>query len=233
MGRKKSLIVGIIIGLLVSLGLQVYGADVVSKVTAHLRNDYHITLTGELQQLPEEYGVLIYNDRAYLPIRYVGELLDCKIQWLENTKTIDIQPPKDNTDSTVIDTTNSGKIPQSIETTDYRITAFYLGRDDDEKYRYRLYLRLENKTKDSVYRLDAGSAQYVIEGKIHGYNSIIGVLPDATWNTAYARPEESLEGYIRLPEAANNAENVRIKVNITKDGSGEPIPVEFNIPLNQ
>jgi hypothetical protein len=43
------------------------------------------TTTGQVSE------ILIYKDRTYLPVRSIGEALNCKIGWDDNTKTVYVQ----------------------------------------------------------------------------------------------------------------------------------------------
>ena len=86
-GKKRYLLLGAAAGLLLSLGVQTYAQDALTSITAWLRNDYRIEYNGEEQTLPEGYDILVYQDRTYLPLRYVGELVGAEIEWNPETHT--------------------------------------------------------------------------------------------------------------------------------------------------
>ena len=141
--------------------MQTYAQDALTSVTAWIRNDYRIEYNGKEQTLPEGYDILVYQDRTYLPLRYIGAIVGAEIEWDSETHTAFIRREEsaDNPEtpdiSDTIDTTGYGTLPQSIETLEYRITATSLmGKDDSEGP--RLYLSLKNKS-DTVLRLDQGS----------------------------------------------------------------------------
>ena len=225
-GKKRYLVLGIAAGFLLSLGVQTYAQDAVSTVAAWIRNDYHIEYNGEEKKLPEGYQILVYQNRTYLPLRYVGELLGADIQWDGETNTASIFQEKN---PGIIDTTGYGVLPQSVETLDYRITATALmGKDDVEGP--RLYLSLKNKT-DSVLRLDQGSTVFEIDGKEYTYRDVDSLLYDSRWYTTYLEKDAEAEGYLRLPKEAKEASRITMTFHLTQDGNTEPIPVTFRLKL--
>lgn len=225
-GKKRYLVLGIAAGFLLSLGVQTYAQDAVSTVAAWIRNDYRIEYNGEEKKLPEGYQILVYQNRTYLPLRYVGELLGADIQWDGETNTASIFQEKN---PGIIDTTGYGVLPQSVETLDYRITATALmGKDDTEGA--RLYLSLKNKT-DSVLRLDQGSTVFEIDGKEYTYRDVDSLLYDSRWYTTYLEKDAEAEGYLRLPKEAKEASQITITFHLTQDGNTEPIPVTFRLKL--
>lgn len=228
-GRKRYILLGAAAGFLLSLGVQTYAQDALTAVSAWIRNDYRIEYNGEEQNLPDGYDILVYQDRTYLPLRYVGELLGADIQWDKETNTASIQQEKTPDTSDVIDTTVYGTLPQSVETLDYRITATSLmGKDDREGA--RLYLSLKNKN-DTVLRLDQGSTVFEIDGKKYDYGDIDSLYYDSRWYLYYLEKDQEVEGYLRLPPEASDASHVTVTVNLTRDGQSEPIPVTFRLQM--
>ena len=110
-GKKRYLLLGAAAGLLLSLGMQTYAQDALTSITAWIRNDYRIEYNGEEQTLPEGSDILVYQNRTYLPLRYVGELLGADIQWDKETNTASIRQEKPSDPSDTIDTTGSGTLP--------------------------------------------------------------------------------------------------------------------------
>ena len=224
MGKKRYLAAGLVLGICISAGVQVFAQDAVQKITASVRNDYTIQYNGETQTLPPTYHILSYQDRTYLPIRYISDLLGADIDWDAKTNTITIEQKKTTLDT--IDTTVYGKLPQSVETLNYRITAAILMEDQEKGD--RLYLHLKNKC-DTVLRLDQSSVVFDIDGKEYPYSYVDSLNYDKRWYTKYLEKDEEMEGYIRLPKEADGAEKITITLNLTQDNVKEPIPVTFRI----
>ena len=234
-GKKRYLLLGAAAGFLLSLGVQTYAQDALTSVAAWIRNDYRIEYNGEEQTLPEGYDILVYQDRTYLPLRHIGEMVGAEVEWDSETHTASIrrEEPSDAPEtpdiSDTIDTTGYGTLPQSIETLDYRITATVLmGKDDREGA--RLYLSLKNKS-DTVLRLDQGSTVFTIDGKDYDYRDIDSLYYDNRWYTTYLEKDQETEGYLRLPKEAAGAFYVTITTNLTQDGKSEPIPVTFRLKM--
>ena len=234
-GKKRYLLLGAAAGLLLSLGVQTYAQDALTSITAWIRNDYHIEYNGKEQTLPEGYDILVYQDRTYLPLRYIGEMVGAEVEWDSETHTASIrrEEPSDAPEtpdiSDTIDTTGYGTLPQSVETLDYRITATVLmGKDDSEGA--RLYLSLKNKN-DTVLRLDQGATVFEIDGEEYDYGDVDSLYYDNRWYTTYLEKEQEAEGYLRLPKEAADASYVTITTHLTQDGKSEPITVTFRLKM--
>ena len=49
----------------------------------------HITIDGELVEIPEGYGAaMIYNDRTMVPVRFVSEFLGFAVDWVESDRLV-------------------------------------------------------------------------------------------------------------------------------------------------
>ncbi|MEB3102950.1 hypothetical protein [Ferviditalea candida] len=68
-----------------SFAAGVYASGESEKVTAFLRNDYHVKVDGREAAAAK---VLVYNNESYLPVRTIGELLGNEILWGSETKSI-------------------------------------------------------------------------------------------------------------------------------------------------
>ena len=80
--KKYGLAVSCLIcGLLLGLGVQTFAADSIRHVTASINETFRFVVDGEETELPEEYDVLVYNNRTYLPVRAVGDMLGAQIDW--------------------------------------------------------------------------------------------------------------------------------------------------------
>lgn len=224
MGKKRYLAAGLALGICASVSVQVFAQDIIQSITASIRDDYTIRYNGETQSLPPTYHILSYQDRTYLPIRYVSDLLGADIDWNGTTNTITIEQKK--TPSDVIDTTEAGTLPQTIETVDYRITASVLVKDTSGED--RLYLHLKNKY-DTTLWLDQSNVVFNIDGKTYPYSVIDSLNYDKRWYIQTLDKDEEMEGYLRLPQEARNAEMVQVTLHLIQDDESKPIPVTFRI----
>lgn len=224
MKKKYILITGIIVGLLAGNGIQIFASDAIRHITAAVNETFQIKVDGEKTDLPDEYELLIYNNRSYLPLRAVADMVGADIFWNDEDQTIEINRSNENCDK--IDTTNSGKLPQSVETLDFKITARVLMKDNVEGT--RLYLTLKNKG-DRVLRLDQDSTVFESGGKQYSYSAVDNLNYDLRWYTCYLEKNEEAEGYLRIPDELVGQNNVKITLNLTQDGISEPISVTFRL----
>ncbi|OXM85916.1 stalk domain-containing protein [Paenibacillus rigui] len=64
----------------------VFAEDVLQRVEAYLRPDFNIVVDGKPVQL--EGPTLVYQDKSYLPLKELGNLLGANILWKNENKTI-------------------------------------------------------------------------------------------------------------------------------------------------
>lgn len=222
MKKKTFLLFGMITGLIIGVAVPSFAEDAVKHVTAAVNETFQIEVDGEMADLPEGYELLVYQNRSYLPLRAVADMVGADITWREDSRRILIQQKKNICDK--IDTTASGKLPQSIETLDYKITASALMKDDQEGT--RLYLHLKNKD-ESVLRLDQESVVFITDSTEYPYSAIDSLNYDNRWYTICLEKDEEAEGYLRLPKKLAGSRNVKIMLNLTQDGNSDPISVTF------
>lgn len=255
MAKKRYFALGMALGIAVTAGAQVYAADTVNTVTAYLRNSFSITYDGEVQD-KKDYDLLVYKDRSYMPVRYLSEMLGCDVKWDEAAKSITIAKPAETPKATVpdnekpsqnggktpvLDNTGYGTLPQSKETLDYKLTATFLGveQDSDNPEGRCLYIRLTNKSDNKNMRLDQGSTVFDINGVKSKYQTVDPELYDKKWYTQIAygtdveKDKNEIEGYIRLPKTITSKDMVTVTTNITIDGQSAPIPVTFKLDMSK
>ena len=75
MKTKRILAAGIMLGVLLCMGIQTFASDTVKHITASVNDTFQFIVDGAKADLPEEYEVLIYNNRTYLPVRAVGDMV--------------------------------------------------------------------------------------------------------------------------------------------------------------
>lgn len=93
MGKYKQFIMGLLIGSLTMFSVGVLASsDGPQKVVAWLTDNVEFIFDGEYRSVPEEYGgVIIYNDRTYLPTRFIAENIDAEVNWDDESRTVTIR----------------------------------------------------------------------------------------------------------------------------------------------
>ena len=118
MKKRGILALGIAIGMISSIGIQSFAGDAIQRVTASIDKTFQLTVNDEKKVLPEGYEMLVYQDRTYLPIRALGEMVGCEIDWDNATKTVKVVTLKNDPKPSEPDTDkrNYKKLPQTYET---------------------------------------------------------------------------------------------------------------------
>ncbi|UUZ95890.1 copper amine oxidase N-terminal domain-containing protein [Paenibacillus sp. P25] len=121
----------------------VYAQDVLQRVDAYLRPDFSIVLDGKPVQLSGP--ALVYDDKSYLPLKELGNLLGASILWKADTKTIYINS-RINPEQTP---PASEQTYEDIELYNpYSVKVSYLGAD------YPLLLTYNNNGSTTIFITD-------------------------------------------------------------------------------
>ncbi|WP_177237700.1 stalk domain-containing protein [Paenibacillus sp. 1_12] len=84
----RKLIIGFIIGLIVSLSTVAYGSSPIQDFLSSANFNFN----GKPTTLSNEYSVINYNGHVYVPIRFVAEnLAAIEINYDDETKTISVE----------------------------------------------------------------------------------------------------------------------------------------------
>lgn len=95
----RMFVVGAITGALLATSVSAIGASTIQKISAYVRSDFALTVDGQPKKMQND--PVIFNDRTYIQLRELGELLDKKVDFDPKTNTIIIQkggtdvPPKE------------------------------------------------------------------------------------------------------------------------------------------
>ncbi|UJF35226.1 stalk domain-containing protein [Paenibacillus hexagrammi] len=133
----KIALLGSIMGTCFTAG--VYAQDLLERVDAYLRKDFHVVVDGKEVALTNP--PLIYNNSSYLPVKELGEYLGAVVNWKESNKTIYVnsrihaEQPEEGTDATYTEIVLQFPYAQMLE---------YLGGQ---------YPVLVNATDRAYYRL--------------------------------------------------------------------------------
>lgn len=210
--KKYGLAVSCLIcGLLLGAGVQTFAADAVKYITASVNETFQFIVDGEKTELPEEYDVLVYNNRTYLPVRAVGDMVGAQIDWNEQTKEILIQKPV----CSVPDTSEYRSLPQSYEATDYRLTLMSSSDNLGSDKLTRIFFRLTGFGQ-ADYRIQPSGIALTAAGKHYtNYSSDIDLsLQDQKLYTTYITEGEDLDSYITLPEDIKKAEEIEVTIPV-------------------
>lgn len=230
MKKKGILVAGITLGVLLCMGIQTFASDAVKHITASINDTFQFIVNGEKADLPEEYEVLIYNNRTYLPVRAVGDMVGTKVDWDDRTKTITLTSPKSSEENPP--QKEYEKLPVTKENKEFTLTVTTCTKDVQDHYR-KLGLRLESRQENITIRIIPSATKYIIDGVSYNYSQTESTYWDDRWYTSYAEKDRDLEGYLILPKEAQNAHDIHLEVTVAKDTDDGPVSyiAEFDLSV--
>ena len=97
LNKIKYTTLGFILGAILFIGLGfIYANSNAKEILAHF-NNIKITVNGQQVEMDVEAPPFIYNDRTYVPLRFVSEALGADVDWDNKTKTVIINSKNNNT----------------------------------------------------------------------------------------------------------------------------------------
>jgi hypothetical protein len=88
LNKIKYTTLGFILGAILFMGLGfIYANSNAEEILAHF-NNIKITVNGQQIETDVETPPFIYNDRTYVPLRFVSEALGADVNWDNKTKTV-------------------------------------------------------------------------------------------------------------------------------------------------
>ena len=220
MKRRNILTTGLALGIVLTLSVQVFAAPAIEKIQAYVNNQFTFEFNGTEKKLPEDYEVIVYKDRSYVPVRFVAENLGAKVDWDDAKQKITITSEKANNNTPADPNASNGvnedkaeykALPQSKSTEDYKLTAVLYGKDSKGD---RVYFSLENK-QDYPLQLSQADTVIVADGKSYNMDARQSADFDRRWYND-VRKDEVVEGFILLPTAIKNPEELHLEITIRK-----------------
>lgn len=221
--KKSVLGIGMILGIILTMSVQVFAAPTIEKIQAYINRDMTFTFNGKAVVLDPEYQVLVYNDRSYVPVKFVAENLGATVDWNNDTKVISITPTRaaitpdpvaPGISQKPADSKEYKKLPQYKENVDYKMTVTMFSRDE---YGYKLNMTLENKS-DIPIQLDQMKTLVEVDGQKYDMSDATITHMDTRWYRDLAK-EEKTEGYVRLSNRLNNPQKMHLEFKILSNGS--------------
>lgn len=251
--KMKQISVGIIIGCILTLTSTVL-AESAQKISAYLANYVKFEFDGVQKASQDSQGVLMYQDKVYVPARFVAEAMGGKVVWDSTSHTVKIQTPQPKVIEKVVyvekeeskeevkekdvkqeekekntnDGRNYNELPIKKTYQNFDITATGLVLDDNET---KVYLSLENKGQDSL-QLQQRETIMEVDGKEYKMENERAHRWDTRWYSDI-REDEILDGYISFGSLPKNSKNMHIELKILKQGyNTETSTVSFDIKIN-
>lgn len=224
MKGKKMLAVGLAAGMVLTMSIQAFADPVIRVIQAKIHPNYHITFDGEKKELPEGYEILVYQDRTYVPARYVAEELGATVTWDEETKEIGIVKPKVpetpvTSDGAVkpSDTNTYSKLPVNKTAEHFRIAATAHVKEADKNTGNKLALSIKNTSNDPI-TLDQTATTFTVNGTVYQVPPEKYHEMDTIW---YQNIEKDIEqvGNLLMPSQIKDAEKVHVELVVKSNGA--------------
>ena len=232
--KFRYVLLGIVIGMVIMATGTAFTYQSKS-VVAQLVDDITLFIDDKLLEMPEEYQILAYNGRTYLPVRFIAESLNAEVNWNEASRKISIKTKecqvedKQVNDEKKVDEKQPSvifkQIPQSIHLHNMDVSVTLSTRDNNLT---RIYLRVENKQQIPIQLL-LSEVEAIVDGKTYRLIDSPSFQWDTRWYNDILR-DETRVGYLtfsRIPEDKKEMSlNFAIKYN---DGSNNRENFNFNI----
>ncbi|MBF8983730.1 hypothetical protein IZY60_09295 [Lutibacter sp. B2] len=223
---KKLLAVGLLIGIMSVFTIS-YG-ETTNLISVWVQNNIKFEFNGVEKNFPDEYKVLTYKGITYVPMNYICQNLDAKLDWEESTNMVRITTERQNEIEKIIEENEKvaktyEKLPIMKLKDNILINISSISIDSNET---SVYLKIENKGKIPV-QLIQKECKIISDGKAYAFNK-----KDNKYNMNWyedIREDKNIADRIILPKVPNN-KDMTLYLKILKNNIDQEIEeVEFNI----
>ncbi len=235
--KIKSAIFGFIAGALsmATIGTAI-GADTV--VVGTLKPDISFKVDGEISKAPLSMAPINYNGYTYVPVRYIGEMLGCNVEWNAYGNMVIVDYPEDKIKEVVREVekivyvekgesasgTVYSTLPVTKRTEDFEVDITGFVRNDTAN-KTSVYVTMENKQNENI-QLDQDSCVLVVDGKEYPITSRTGLL-DPKWYNNIKKSDGEVEGYLTFDLVPENVKQFTLKLVTIKAGKSTTTTINF------
>lgn len=245
--KKKKTLIGIVTsGLLVLSGTALSMNQTISAI---IDDRVSFQFNGAEKGLPDGYEVLNYNDRTYVPARFIAEELGADVSWDDSTRTINITKIKDEQtdkedDVKVPDNENQeqneqpdGEAPKKLplsKVTDQGVLVTVKSINAKQQGLTSLVLKVTNTT-DIPVSLEQDKMYLEVDGQKYKSNRFV-----SDWTYIGADDEDddnndnSAEAFAYFPGLPRDTESAKLSLEIrdVEGNNPESVTLDFNIKIN-
>lgn len=235
--KIKSAIFGFIAGALsmATIGTAI-GADTV--VVGTLKPDISFKVDGNISQAPRSMSPINYNGYTYVPVRYIGEMLGCNVEWNAYEDMVIVDYPEDKIKEVVkevekivyvekgqsVDGTVYSPLPATKKTSDFDIDVRTIIRDTTAN-KTTVYIEFENKQNENI-QLDQDACVLTVDGKEYSITNRNSLL-DQKWYNNIKQSDGEVEGYLTFDLIPEDAKQFTLKL-VTRKGAESPVTTTIN-----
>lgn len=107
MKNLRPFMIGLFTGIFLMLSATAFAAGGISEITAYIRDGFRFIVNGEQIELVNP--PIVYNNRTYLPVRELAELLNHDVNFTDNTIMINQKPGTKEVGKMVVETKMTGR----------------------------------------------------------------------------------------------------------------------------
>jgi hypothetical protein len=236
--KFKSMVAGFIMGSLCMGTVSVFAeGNLVSATVSNVLFKFD----GKAKTVSSDYEApaLVYQDRVYVPARFIAEALGAKVEWQGYNNTINITSPEPIIKE-VVKTVEVVKEPEQ-KNTDYKqlpITETTLDYEVNiqevitANHYTRIYLDVKNKI-DKPLLLQQNNTVVKVDGVNYSMEDVDYIYKDNRWYDDI-RKDGHMQGYITISEIPKNSKDMQLSVQLEyNDGSKQTKTLDFNIKLSE
>lgn len=214
----KSFIAGMLIG---SISFGTLGVYALNKITAYEDGYYMYKFNGKVLDMPKDMTNIVYNDRSYVPVRFITEALGATVNWNEKEKIIDINLPKPEPEKIEVQVPvlvpceqqdNYRELPVDVEEKDFRFTITGIANDNNET---RVFITIENKGIDPI-EFNSLDTVLTVGAKDYLAKDVPFSMIDNRW-FQHIKEDEKVQGYILFNKIDDGNKNITMNLNFTKN----------------
>lgn len=241
MKNLKTLTLGFVLGASCMVATTAIAAGV--NVTAAVPGDITFKIDGNNVATDSDQPVLMYNDKVYVPLKFLNDKLGWETNWNILNRQVEITspPPKEVIKEVVkevekIQYVNESEAPGAAKvysslpmrktTADYSIEVNGVTVSKIDQ-RSKIFVRLENLGNDRL-QIDQNNVKVIVDGKEYGMSPLFSEW-DAAWYSDL-HPEKYHEGFLLVKPFPEDYKEVTVEIPVRVNAGGNPRTetVEFN-----
>lgn len=201
-----------------------------NAIQAYLMNDAYISVDGQFVTMPEDQGIINYNSRIYVPIRFLSEQLGADVDWdsanrfatiKSNPKIVEKEVIKEVEKIVYVDADEADDstkvyktLPLTYKTSDYSIQITGCERRTAEQAT-KVFLSIKN-TGNTNIELRYRYATLVVDGEEYKLNTF-NEQDTGFMNSFSPDMEEDYDGFIYFDMVPEDFENCELKLVLRTD----------------
>ena len=251
MKKIRPYVIGFVAGAVCMVSTSVIAAN--SEVVAQVFNEAFFKINDKLVYAPSDQPVINYNNRAYVPVRFVAEQLGCEVGWDVATKQVTIKHEPEVVEKVVekvgakivyadADEDNSDKkvystLPVSKNGDGFTATVKNIIAKENTVYTdagTKIFVKLENTSDSTRIQLIPGSTTLEVDGKKYAVNNI-STNKDMGWYQDILPKDDNSDddeytGYMYFDSIPEDWDKATMTIEVRKNGTSktEKEKITFN-----